>query len=695
MFFDLTKGKSVWLIALTLNNDEILALLDRFKDYLTQGFLLWEILRPFGMIIAKGLSWVLDGISGVMTNLITLLDVVDNSNFQLLVNKVEPIKWGLLLLFVIGFFVLLMFNKVNNASQAPLNLFMLICMTMMLPFFFSTFSTMVQGIHEGIGTDFSKPGTAIIFENTTDLALVAEEGWTLPEGETKNNYKKIEQIDMTEKISDPSKISNGEVLKQKIVTDVSGNDQLEEIKKPGKAAELINENFFSTFYYRNKVRFFHIYLTQIVSIIAIGFSSFKFAIVINKMYGDYVLLITGGIADFASMQRAKALFSELAGTFALIVYVPILIQIYLISVAIIKSMNFDFFTYIIAMAGAAWALIDGPNGFARITGIDAGLKSTAAVVAGALGGSKLVNKMKDAGASVTKSAGSLLTEAGAFGLGMAMEGLNSHGMNTPINSEDPGEDDSTQMNDSEDNEDSKDREDGKGLGDPYNPEDQNNKNTLEDPENSDDKGEQQDNQREEPGLNNEEENNNSGEDSNDSNINRDNDSAEDSHDRDDLNSLSSEEPPEDTENDDASDIRKTSGHGDQSNGVNRDFTGEQDENRDMNPPDTTLPMNSEESIGEGDETHVGPSSEPEIPSEPNVKPTELRKQYDELGKSNPLRQEMKNKVFGFSPEDRRRYYKQTSLEKTQDKYSAGKEYQKYRQQRKEIRKKMKDKDKEK
>ena len=138
------------------------------------------------------------------------------------------------------------------------------------------------------------------------------------------------------------------------------------------------------------------------------------------MYGDYVLLVKGGLADFMGMQRVKAVFSELVGSFALLVYVPILFQIYIVATVYIKSMNFDFFTYIIAMAGAAWALIDGPNGFQRVTGIDAGLKGTAGVMMAAFSGSKLVRGIKDFGVSAAKSAGGALADVGAFGLGMTL-----------------------------------------------------------------------------------------------------------------------------------------------------------------------------------------------------------------------------------------------------------------------------------
>ncbi|EOS7905829.1 hypothetical protein EAC61_RS12400 [Enterococcus hirae] len=406
--------------ATVMSNEQLLKLLNHYSDYLTQGNLGWDFLRPIAMKIAEGGAWVLDGLYGVMENLLKLLNIFDNPAFNELMHKIDPLKGFLLLMAVVGFFILLMFNKVNGATQAPLNLFLILCLTLMAPTLWSTASTMTQGVFKAINKVDQSPGESIILENTTDLLAMAEEGWKLKKGENLNHYKHAKQIDMKEKIDEPDDVKNGEVFKKKIKTDSKGKDSVVDIEQPSGFAAWLMSEFFSPNYYRNKVHFFNIYLTELVSIVALAITSFKFAIIIAKMYGDYVLLVKGGLADFMGMQRVKAVFSELVGSFALLVYVPILFQIYIVATVYIKSMNFDFFTYIIAMAGAAWALIDGPNGFQRVTGIDAGLKGTAGVMIAAFSGSKLVRGIKDFGVSAAKSAGGALADVGAFGLGMSL-----------------------------------------------------------------------------------------------------------------------------------------------------------------------------------------------------------------------------------------------------------------------------------
>ena len=172
--------------ATVMSNEQLLKLLNDYSGYLTQGNPIWDALRPIGMKIAEGGAWVLDGLYGVMGNLLNLLNIFDNPAFTELMHKIDPLKGFLLLMAVVGFFILLMFNKVNGATQAPLNLLLILCLTLMAPALWSTASSMTQGVFKAINKVDQSPGESIILENTTDLVAVAEEGWKLKDGE---NYE--------------------------------------------------------------------------------------------------------------------------------------------------------------------------------------------------------------------------------------------------------------------------------------------------------------------------------------------------------------------------------------------------------------------------------------------------------------------------------------------------------------------------
>lgn len=660
--------------ATVMSNEQLLKLLNHYSDYLTQGNLGWDFLRPIAMKIAEGGAWVLDGLYGVMENLLKLLNIFDNPAFNELMHKIDPLKGFLLLMAVVGFFILLMFNKVNGATQAPLNLFLILCLTLMAPTLWSTASTMTQGVFKGINKVDQSPGESIILENTTDLLAMAEEGWKLKKGENLNHYKHAKQIDMKEKIDEPDDVKNGEVFKKKIKTDSKGKDSVVDIEQPSGFAAWLMSEFFSPNYYRNKVHFFNIYLTELVSIVALAITSFKFAIIIAKMYGDYVLLVKGGLADFMGMQRVKAVFSELVGSFALLVYVPILFQIYIVATVYIKSMNFDFFTYIIAMAGAAWALIDGPNGFQRVTGIDAGLKGTAGVMIAAFSGSKLVRGIKDFGVSAAKSAGGALADVGAFGLGMSLatagtgnngNGKGLKGINDMMNGGD---------SDSE-NKEEDDSKSNKGFNEQEREKDQSkDSNDLQNQESSE--NEESSTESEGVGENTQE-------------------TSESSPESSDFDSLESLEPTE-------ADINSDSPLG--FNEMARQESEEPEEmtHSDDFDSDSSGKEEAHSSVTSEKETGFNQSSDDPKSSKTEEKPNRtfsaksdrLNQELSQHKKNNPLKQATKNKVFGYGKEDPRRYHSSSFMSKRRDAYDLGKDYGQYRQQKRRIKGELKESKKE-
>lgn len=677
------------LLEESMSNDQLLKLLDDYSDYLTQGNPAWDFLRPLGLKIAQGGAWLLDGLYGVMGNLLKLLNIFDNPAFTELMQKIDPLKGFLLLIAVVGFFILLMFNKVNGASQAPLNLLLILCLTLMAPALWSTASSMTQGAFKFINKVDQSPGDSIILENTTDLAAVAEEGWKLKKGENFNHYKHAKQIDMQEKIEKPDDVKNGEVFKKKIETDTKGKDSVVDIEQPSGFAAWLMSEFFSPNYYRNKVHFFNIYLTELVSIIALAITSFKFAIIIAKMHGDYVLLVKGGLADFMGMQRVKAVFSELVGSFALLVYVPILFQIYIIATVYIKSMNFDFITYIIAMAGAAWALIAGPNGFQRVTGIDAGLKGTAGIVMSAFGGSKLVKGAKKVGSTVVKGAGGALADVGAFGLGMSAatagagnngNGKGMKGINDMMNGGDSGlEKKEVKNSDSKKGFNEQEREKNQLMA----PDEQEQRKN---PQHQEDDLQKQESSEKEGSFTKSE---NMGENAQE--MQHTQEALDHSPDSSNFDCLEALEPNEEDR------------HSDFSGGFNEmAHQGSEEPEEKIYSDDLSAdPYGEKEArLSANHDKETDFSQEPDDPKFLNVeektkrpfsaKSDRLKQELFQHKKNNPLKQAAKNKVFGYGKDDPRRYHSSSFMSKRRDAYDLGKDYRQYRQKKKSIKGEIKE-----
>lgn len=618
---------------------EILALLKKFVDFLSQSNFLTDVFRKIGMWLITCFTDILNGLSQTLVNLIQLLNIFDNPAFQEIVNKLEPIKWGLLVLALVGFFVLLAFNRVKNAGEIPTNLYMILLMTLMLPFVFGQLSHMSQSLFKDLINDGQTPGTQIILDNTTDLLAVAEEGWRLKPNEHLNHYKEIRQIDVNEKITSPESVKNGEVFGYQLSTDTKGKEIAVEIPQPSGLADYLAKDVFKANYYRNHINFLQIILVQLISIIALVITSFKFAIIINKMFGDYVLLVTAGFADMATMQRVKSLLGELIGSLALIVYIPVLFQIYLVAVQIIQAFHFDFWTYIIAFAGASWALIDGPNGFQRVTGIDAGLRSTWALGIGALAAStKLGGALSKATGKVVRSAANSIGEVGAFGLGYFSDKEKSQGINQRESSQ-------FSNSDKEYQNDRENIQNNQLISDKNEP---NQNETVDELMNQNQPTIQPDHATY----------NNEGmpfSSINDSEVNGDNPLNQES---DKLRSPNMDQA-----------LDEIQAQGNRSN--RSPFVVTQEDIQQMNADE--------------DKYHSQQQSRNKYPIE-NLKNHE---KMDALKQNNPLKPYVKNKVLGFDMDDQRRYTKQTYLERKTDTYNVGKNYRKYRELKKQLAKETK------
>nr|WP_185501542.1 hypothetical protein [Listeria innocua] len=350
----------------------------------------------------------------------------------------EYIGYGLLVLVILVGFLLLMFGK-GQGKELPTNLILITLLLLVLPSAFSIFSSFSTNLNRDIqaGNQGKTLGEQVIERNVDDIYLLASNDWAwevtsivnvpdLPADTLVNprldiNPKYIQVTD----ILDADKVPHGEVLKYRINESAQATEKESSLKVFGKIIPMFDNR-----YYRYRVHWLPLLSELIIFIIAMTISAFKFSLIIWKMMGDYMLLAVGGYADVLGLSRVKALVQEILGSLALIVYMPLLFQIFTISQEIIRSSNFTFFSWFFATLGSAYLLIDGPNGFAKIVGIDAGLKTAGQLFMGAmsaLGISKIAGGISHAVAGTGKSVGGALASSagqlGFAGAGMAVEGM--------------------------------------------------------------------------------------------------------------------------------------------------------------------------------------------------------------------------------------------------------------------------------
>lgn len=292
------------------------------------------------------------------------------------------------------------------------------------------------------------------------------------------------------------------------------------------------------------------------------------------------------------------------------------------------------------------------------------------MIATTLGGSRLISKAVDATTSVAKSAGGLLSDAAAFGLGAGFGNRDSDGDGTKgINDDEPKE---------EENRDGG-RKGGINEDDPRDAE--NDKDGQLEPEDEGTSSPEEGNDEPNPNDTDSEQDPNNGLDG-PGPINKQED---EDHEDPSNSSLDDLEPPSEGNDEDNHtppfNIEEDSGETPRGRGINHENPINNYPNDDHESdwlPDSEEPTGINEELPETDET------EPPLPPKPGVGPTKVDHELSQLKQSNPLKKEVKQKVFGYDINDPRRYGKQTMVEKKKSSFEAGNEYQKYRQRKKEL-----------
>ena len=268
----------------------------------------------------------------------------------------------------------------------------------------------------------------ILVDNITDTTRYDAENFESTDLKYKNSFvmtgadiSRITKIDPNELVN-PDKMQYSEVWKNKVTTDSDGKETLEELGS-GQLG-IINIPIFSQYYYRWNIDWAVILTTLIVSAVALILSGIKIARLLYELAFHQTMTQVIALFDIFTAQRLKKCLHMLISTFVTLFSVFFMLQLYILGMSYLSGIkNISIFVRMIVSIALAFAVIDGPNLFAQIFGIDVGvqsavrtlygLKAAGSMVAGGaalVGGRAAVDSMKSKG--VIGSAKSVISGAG-------------------------------------------------------------------------------------------------------------------------------------------------------------------------------------------------------------------------------------------------------------------------------------------
>lgn len=357
------------LVAVALNTDDVAEMAALYDEYdMPRNNMISYIGRLLGWMLVHGLSALVGMIEEAVWEIGSLFQGFSTSEeAQALIDKVALLGATLFVFVLLYLAWQAMNNKVKWADLIQ-NAMLSLVVLLVLPVFMTQALTLTQQTMVYIkGDEGASITDSLLSTNVIDVT-----GYDTPGSFGSNGDVHPDQlfggdgISITQMI-DPDDCSdaNAEIFNQYV-----DNGELKEVDK----AEIfgVKIEIFSTQYYRYKVNWLPIFVGLIISGVAFLFSGVKIARLLYELAINQALATFCAWLDVHSGQRLKKCLQTILATLLTLCGVYLCFAFYIIGQAWVAE--WDIIPQMIAMLAMAWALIDGPNLFEKIVGVDAGLQ---------------------------------------------------------------------------------------------------------------------------------------------------------------------------------------------------------------------------------------------------------------------------------------------------------------------------------
>ncbi|EPH77109.1 hypothetical protein D929_00178 [Enterococcus faecalis 02-MB-P-10] len=370
-----------------MSSDEILEILIKFDEFLKLAGMGSDIGRNILFGIATIFLWIVEHLENVMTDMLTFLGFYNDSSLKgddgLLQTLISYKSFGVgIAILAIG--LVLMFGKSSQTRDIPMNVLMLLLMSLMLPTIMSDGISLVNATQTDLKTTQGSIGFASVQKNITDVYVLADGNWETTTPETKNYLTDMKGLDVNERILDPDDIENGEVLKYKLQNkkNEEGKEAVELDEGNGGVLGWLVKSMFAPKYYRWKVEWVPLLITLgvlafslVISMIRVGRLGIELAF--NELWANIIVFFS-----FRDTKRAKMVFMEIIGGFVMVISIFTMYYVFIYYTSFVFASATSTWAQIFAVIGGAWFIYDGPAIIQKTLGIDAGLSTAGSFVMG-------------------------------------------------------------------------------------------------------------------------------------------------------------------------------------------------------------------------------------------------------------------------------------------------------------------------
>lgn len=412
--------------------------LTKFDGYFERWNLINYALRNLGWMITNGLWWLCDEMENMLDKAYSLVNFTTSSGVNDFMDKVEPILYSVFCLALVIFAVQKIINpEFGGAIFSNIILSALvICATTTFINLANSIVTDSRAFIKQINGSSVSTADLTVAEGITDLYVfesydfknilkkngeykrptLSDPKWDKKKRSLIYNMKNLDYVEADERIDGDD--GENPYTKKSVSEAIFDNY----IYYEGEANEIDDGpiDFLRPQYYRYTIDFLTIWITLIALIIVFLLSSYKVVRIIYELAIHRIVAPFFAVGDISNGKKVRQVLSGILGSYITLIVITVLQQIFLVAKTYITDHVSNSLYSSLFIAFLAIAVIDAPNIFEQVFGIDAGLKSGLSMFAVAR---TIAGSVRTAG-HVMSTVGGAAVGGAAFGAG-AVSGMNA------------------------------------------------------------------------------------------------------------------------------------------------------------------------------------------------------------------------------------------------------------------------------
>lgn len=371
---------------LVISQDKYIDIYKQYSEYFSNFSVFADVMRSLGWWILKAMCKLVGLLDSLLDIVFSFINFLDSPEVEELFMKVKPLIW-IVMLFALLYLAYCYIYAHEKPKGVVTNVLLFVGTILILPYMMVQMNQIVTYGKELLSNNNStqQSNYDLLLPYITDLVYLDNINFNadkITKGMI-NGYQdsaSIEYLDINEVVDTKDySLKNKSLFEKQIVSEIkNGKEEL-------SVANIKKSKFFfkdtTPYYYRFHVNFF-IALFYLLAIgVVLLFSSFKVMSLIMELISEKILTPFIAAGDLTGGQKIRKALIGILNAYITILCVFFLQRIFVMACSYINGNTWSDNTAangvakVFMIIAAALFVVDGPNFFEQIFGVDAGLKS--------------------------------------------------------------------------------------------------------------------------------------------------------------------------------------------------------------------------------------------------------------------------------------------------------------------------------